>query len=96
MSVEKFIADVYYPFDQKMSEIKQLEDSIALLGNNSIARDTKKPVILQKIPNPEVNYYEWFNIIQGNAVVGQLRKLKEDSRVRADYEIWKKHMQEFI
>ncbi len=89
-NVEKFIADVCYPYDKKMAEIKQLEDSIAIISKNNIARDVKKPVSLQKIANPEGNFVEWFNIIQDNVVIGQLRQLKGAGQIRADYEIWKK------
>lgn len=90
-NVEKFIANVCYPYDQKMAEIKQLEDSIAIVSSSNIPRDIKKPVILQRITNPAAaDYMEWYNIIQDNVVIGQLHQLKIAAQLRADYEIWKK------
>jgi hypothetical protein len=89
-NVEKFIANVCYPYDQKMAEIKQIEDSIGIVSSSNIPRDIKKPVVLQRITNPAADYTEWYNIVQDNVVIGQLHQLKIPAQLRADYEIWKK------
>lgn len=89
-NVDKFISNVCYPYDQKMTEIKQLEDSIAIVSKNNISRDTKKPVSLQRITNTDGNLMEWYNIVQDNLVIGQLHQLKYPGQVRAEFEIWKK------
>jgi hypothetical protein len=89
-TIDKVIARISYPYETIMANAKALEDSIDMYAKQPIARDTKKPVSLQLIPNLSSSGSSWFAIIQDNQVIGRMYKFTDDRIPQASYQVWKK------
>jgi hypothetical protein len=89
-TVDKVIARIGYPYETEIAGAKALEDSIDMYAKQPIARDTKKPVSLQLIPNLSVNGSNCFAIIQDNQIIGRVYKYTDDRMPQASYQVWKK------
>jgi hypothetical protein len=89
-NIDQVISRISYPYETVMANAKTLEDSIAMYAKEPIARDTKKPVSFQLIPNLSSSGSSWFAIIQDNQVVGRLYKYTDERMPRASYQVWKK------